>query len=58
MTKPTPCPCTKLEERSAIIQEACRVSRAEAEAMARRQLGVMDEAEQESLRIDLRATRK
>ena len=52
MTKPTPCPCTKLEERSAIIQEACRVSRAEAERLARRQLAVMRTAEQLELGRD------
>lgn len=49
MTTPPTCQCTIFEERAAIIQEGCRVSRAESERMARVQLGLLDEAEQTSL---------
>lgn len=52
MTKVAHCPCTILEERAAIIAEGCRVSRSEAERLARRQLAVMLTAEQLELGRD------
>jgi hypothetical protein len=46
-------PCTPYEERAAIIQESCGVSKTEAERMARVQLGMLDGATQQSFISDL-----
>ena len=51
-------PCTPFEERAAIIQEACQVSKTEAERMARVQLGMLDGATQQTLLKETRTHEK
>lgn len=60
MTKAAPsAPESAFEERAAIIAEGHRVSRTEAERLARVQLGMLAEAEQPSLAgVDSRARKR